>query len=186
MNNHALRGANLLERIGHLSRTDEKSAELYPAQWAALRYLSQANRFSRTPMAIARYLGTTRGTTSQTLTALERKGLVTRVPSMRDKRSVNIELTKDGREVLQDDPILRLVSSIDGALGSQAKQLEGRLEKVLGKLIELNGGRKFGECQTCRHFLRGQGNTSDAPHFCGLLEEPLSDSDRELICVEQE
>ncbi|MGI9505229.1 MAG: MarR family transcriptional regulator, partial [Geminicoccaceae bacterium] len=86
----AIDAANLLERIGRLIRTEEQVGDLYPAQWSALRYLKRANRFSRTPMALAEYLGTTRGTISQTLIALERKGLITRQPSARDKRSVNI------------------------------------------------------------------------------------------------
>ena len=79
MSDDALAVANLLERISRLTRTEEQIGDLYPAQWAALRYLTRANRFSRTPMALTRYLGTTRGTMSQTIIALERKGYLERL-----------------------------------------------------------------------------------------------------------
>lgn len=177
--------ANLLERIGHLSRSDEQFGDLYPAQWAALRYLAQANRFSCTPMALTRYLGTTRGTISQTLNALEKKGYVARQPSERDKRSVNVELTASGRQKLEADPILRLANVTDSTLGGDTKRARQLLEKVLAGLIAANGGRPFGQCRTCRHFQRGSGASAGMPHRCGLLEVDLSDSDSQAICVEQ-
>ena len=104
--NDAMASANLLERIGRLSRTEEQIGDLYPAQWAVLRYLAKANRFSRIPMAMTRYLATTRGTMSQSIKALERKGYVERQPSETDKRSVLVELTSAGRKQLAHDPML--------------------------------------------------------------------------------
>jgi len=184
MNDDALASANLLERIGHLSRTDEKAGELNPAQWAALRYLSRANRFSRTPMALSRYLGATRGTTSQTLLALERKGYVLRQANQRDARSIEILLTDKGTATLKHDPIMTLVSSIDATLGKESKGLRANLMRLLETLVMNNGGRKFGECQTCRHFVRKGNATRPGEHYCGLLEETLSASDIEKICAE--
>ncbi len=72
--------------------------ELGPAQWEALRFVARANRllatFSRTPAALAGSIsGSTRGTVSQVLIALEQKGHLTREPSERDRRSVVLELT---------------------------------------------------------------------------------------------
>lgn len=185
MSDDDLAVANLLERIGHLSRSDEQIGDLYPAQWAALRYLAQANRFSRTPMALTRYLGTTRGTISQTLNALEKKGYVARKPSDRDKRSINVELTASGRQKLETDPILRLADVTGAALGRDTKRARNLLEKMLSYLIAENGGRPFGQCHTCRHFQRGGGAASDQPHRCGLLEVNLLDGDSKAICVEQ-
>ena len=67
-----------LERLTRLMRAGEHEGGLNPAQWEALRYLARANRFSRTPAALADFLGTTRGTVSQTVIALERTGHLTR------------------------------------------------------------------------------------------------------------
>ena len=72
----ALRAASLIDRLGRLMRSGEHAGDLNPAQWEALRYLARANRFSRTPAALAQYLGSTRGTVSQTLIALEDHGRI--------------------------------------------------------------------------------------------------------------
>ncbi|MGI9476010.1 MAG: MarR family winged helix-turn-helix transcriptional regulator [Hyphomicrobiaceae bacterium] len=183
MSEDAVISAHLLERIGRLIRTEEQVSGLYPAQWSALRYLARANRFSRTPMALAHYLGSTRGTVSQTLIALERKGFIKRTQSLRDKRSVDIDLTASGRELLKSDPILDLANDIEWASNAHSSDARDVLERILTQLISSNDGRPFGQCKTCRHF-RAQGEKE--PHFCGLLEVDLSHSDSEKICLEQE
>ena len=66
--------AVMLERLARLMRVAEHDGDLNPAQWEALRYLARANRFSNSPAALTRYLGATKGTISQTLMALDRKG----------------------------------------------------------------------------------------------------------------
>jgi len=185
MKNNALAAANLLERIGQLTRSDEQIGGLYPAQWAALRYFARANRFSRTPMALTHYLGSTRGTVSQTIIALERKGLVTRTPSERDKRSVDVELTTTGKNTLLNDPILHLAENIASATKEQAKTTRKLLEKILLQLVEENSGNAFGQCKTCLHFGKNVGATDKDRYFCGLLQIELSEEDSENICVEQ-
>lgn len=185
MTDDAIAAANLFERIGQLTRTEEQIGNLYPAQWTALRYLARANRFSRTPMAITHYTGSTRGTVSQTVIALERKGYVERIPSDRDKRSVNVELTKAGLEKLKADPILQLAEEIRLALGEPPKRARTMLEKILTRLITANGGRAFGQCFACRHFQSQGGAAGGSPHHCGLLDVDLSAAESESICVEQ-
>ncbi|MFT5507797.1 MAG: DNA-binding MarR family transcriptional regulator [Hyphomicrobiaceae bacterium] len=181
----AIAAAALLERISQLTRTEEQNGDLYPAQWTVLRFLARANRFSRNPMAITHYMGSTRGTVSQTVIALERKGYVARTPSMRDKRSVDVEVTESGVEKLAADPILKLAEEVRSALGEQPKQARTMLEKILANLVAANGGRPFGQCRTCRHFKPQSGTTKGQPHHCGLLEEDLSETDSDAICVEQ-
>ena len=186
MINKALVAANLLERIGRLAKTEEQTGGLYPAQWAVLRYLSRANRFSRTPMALTKYLATTRGTMSQTIIALERKGYVERRASETDKRSVNVELTSSGRDTLRDDPIINLAAELKLALGAQTERFSDQLLAVMAQLVKVQGGQMFGLCKTCRHFQAGGGATARNPHRCSLLNVALSEPDSEQICVEQE
>lgn len=185
MSDDAIATAHLLERLGRLIRTEEQISDLYPAQWSVLRYLARANRFSRTPMALTDYLGSTRGTVSQTLIALERKGLITRTKSLRDKRSVDIELTEAGRSQLEDDPIFDLAADIKSALKTGQSQARNALERILAQLISTNKGRPFGQCKTCRHFRRRPSSSRDAPYFCSLLDADLTASDSEKICFEQ-
>lgn len=185
MPNDAVTTAHLLERIGRLIRTDEQVGGLYPAQWSALRYLARANRFSCTPMALTNYLGSTRGTISQTLIALERKDLIKRTRSVRDKRSVNIELTIAGRTLLERDPIHDLVSNIELASFAGPGDPNKILEPILLQLIAANGGQPFGQCKTCRHFKVQTEKPATEPYFCDLLSVGLSLVDSEKICAEQ-
>ena len=186
MSEHSAAAADLLERIGYLARTGEQVAGLYPAQWAALRYLARANRFSRTPMALSRYLGSTRGTISQTLKALERKSYIRRKASVRDRRAVELELSAEGVARLESDPIAQLAARIEQTLGDEAARLGVMLRSVLADFVEQNGGRIFGECRTCRFFEKGKGENAGLPHRCGLLKESLSNNDSLEICAEHE
>lgn len=177
----ALRAAHLIERLGRLLRAGDHATGLNPAQAEALRYLSRANRFSRTPAALADYLGSTRGTVSQTLLSLEAKGLIERQANARDGRSVVLALTKSGSKFLDADPARALAKTIDA--GGAGVRLADDLEAGLRAAIAQRGGRAFGVCHTCRHFRRDQ-RSGVSPHHCALLDEPLSAADATAICLE--
>ena len=185
MTNHAkaIEAAHLVDRLERLSRGGVVVRGLNPAQWEALRYLARANRFSRTPAALSDYLGSTRGTVSQTLIALEQKGFVTRQRGTKDRRSIDLDLTASGALTLADDPILGLADDIEAETGDPIELVE-TLRAVLRRAITRNGGRPFGACHTCRHFQRDA--VGQDAHRCRLLGEPLSEGDSHNICVEQE
>ena len=185
-NSNTLEAAHLIDRLERLHRSEEAATGLNPAQWQALRYLARAYRFSRNPAALADYLGSTRGTISQTLIALEQKGHIVREASERDRRSVDLSLTSLGKETLSEDPIHRIAMDLATLGASELAQLTETLRDMLMAMIARNGGRAFGVCRDCRHFRRGEGKTKAVPHRCALLDEPLSDSDSRFICVEQE
>jgi DNA-binding MarR family transcriptional regulator len=175
--------SDLLERIGRLLRGARHRTEaLNPAQWEALHYLGKANRYSRTPTALTRYLGSTKGTVSQTVIALERKGLVRRSDDPRDRRGVRLGLTARGRANLQRDPILELLDGVDPELLSR---LENDLASLLVFLQRSNRHRPFGQCGTCRFFQREMGDpAAEGPHRCGLTLEPLTEAESRQICAE--
>ncbi|MDJ0710610.1 MAG: MarR family transcriptional regulator [Woeseiaceae bacterium] len=174
----------VLERLGRLLQNDAHRHGLKPTQWEALRYLGRANRFSRSPGAVTAYLGMTKGTVSQTLAALERKGLIRKVTVPKDRRNVTIEMTRKGTALLKKDPLEDLEAATLRLADEQRTQLGESLRQLLGNALQQRDGRPFGACNTCRHF---QKDAEDGkPHRCGLLDEPLSAPDSELICVEQE
>src|SRR5262249_51223226 len=80
--------AHPLERIARLTRAAEHGDQLNPAQRETLRYLSKCNRFSNSPGAITQYLGATKGTISQTVKALERKGHIDKSQREAERRSI--------------------------------------------------------------------------------------------------
>lgn len=177
----ALEGARLIDRLERLAR--KEAGDLNAAQWEALRYLARANRFSRTPAALADYLASTRGTISRTLAALEAKGYVVRAANARDGRSVEFELTERARAALEKDPLLALAGAIDAA--GRPDELLSRLKAVLAGALAGNGGRPFGACFSCRHFRGDLRAGSSTPHHCMLLDEKLTAAESRSICVEQ-
>lgn len=183
---NAVEAAHLIDRLDRLARSGEAVGDLNPAQWEALRFLGRANRFSRTPAALAEYLGSTRGTVSQTLIVLEQKGHITRRPSERDRRSIDLGLSALGERALKDDPIQALAADLAAADSADLDVLVETLRTALHAMITRNDGRAFGACYTCRHFRKQGGPNTRRPHYCALLEEPLSETDSRCICVEQE
>ena len=170
----------LLERIARVLQNDTHQHGLKPAQWEALRYLARANRFSSHPSALTSYLGVTKGTVSQTILALEKKGLVEKSTSPGDKRAVRLSLTTEGKALMDADP-LKAIESYSSELENEIGE---SLEKLLHRMLDERGGRPFGLCRNCMHF--EQDTTSGNPHFCRLLGEPLNAEDSTAICVEQE
>lgn len=174
----------LLERISRVVQNDGHAEGLKPAQWEALRFVARANRFSRTPRALTEWLGVTKGTVSQTLNALERKGLVEKASAADDRRHVLILLTAKGVKALSHDPLNDMIASLSKLSAPQRRALSDGLGSLVRATLRARGGRSFGACKTCRHFRKNV--DGGAPHLCGLLDEPLSAADSERICVEHE
>ena len=170
-----------LERLTRLMRTGEHEGGLNPAQWEALRYLSRANRFSNSPIGLTRFLGSTKGTVSQTIKALERKGFIAKSPRQDEGRSICLNLTPAGSAILQDDPLTEFSKSMDDLSGKTRR----RLAKGLADLLETDLKRReqpsFGICSTCRHFRE---NEEAGPHQCQLFDVELSAAESQMICVE--
>lgn len=175
--------SELLDRLSRLVTARLHADGLVPAQWQALRYLARANRFSRSPKALTLFLGATKGTVSQTIIALERRGLVSKSGNPADLRTVRLDLTAAGSEALGRDPLAELGDVLHGLPVDRRRRLEGDLAAALSLIIGESGGRPFGLCAQCRHFLRGEGVPV---RHCGLLDVELSEADSLLICQEQE
>ena len=176
--------AILLERLSRVLQNEAHAGPLKPTQWEALRYLTRANRFSRTPSGLTAYLGMTKGTVSQTLNALERKGLVRKKADPADRRQVGIDISAKGLRLLKQDPIEAMLRSTAKLTGQQRDGLAQGLEALLTETLRRREGRPFGVCKSCRFFRAN--DPEGAPHRCALLEVPLSTDDSERICVEQE
>jgi DNA-binding MarR family transcriptional regulator len=175
-----------LERLARLMRAAEHDGDLNPAQWEALRYLARANRFSNSPAALTRYLGATKGTVSQTVMALERKGYIVKAGRPGEKRSVILTLTAKGEEKLTQDPWAKLSVNI-GKLGGKTRR---RVVQGAGELLmaELKRGnfRSFGFCETCRFFRTGDKRAESAANRCLLFDLPLSAAESTRLCVEHQ
>lgn len=178
-----------MERLARLMRAREHADGLNPAQWEALRYLARANRFSNSPSALTRYLGATKGTVSQTLLALARKGYIVKSARGGSIRSVSLSLTAEGAGLLKRDPWAALAEAA-GELGGKTRRRMARgLSELLACELNAQGLAGFGTCRSCRFFREAGGvgqRTAQAPRHCMLFEESLSAGDTECICVAHE
>ncbi len=178
------RVAELIDRLSRLTRELQYVDGLNPAQWEALRFISRANRYSRTPSALAEFLGTTKGTTSQTLIALENRGFIRRVRDTNDRRVINLELTDQATDLLCGDPVLKIENMVDQLGPETGATLVRGLSRLLRDMQREVGAKEFGMCELCCQFqcsetdARGQG-----VQHCGLTGERMSESDLNRICV---
>lgn len=173
----------LIERLARLMRASGHEAGLNPAQLEALRYLAACNRFSNSPWALAGYLAATKGTVSQTIQALERKGLVAKAARPGRGRSIAITLTEAGWAVLAGDPWRRISDQVMALEPPDRVALGKMLSSILGGLLAENGLKSFGICRSCRYFERG-GGVPGYHDRCGLLKLDLAPGDADLICAE--
>ena len=175
-----------LERLGNLVRSQARRSsdgeDLPPVHLNTLYYLSICNRYSDTLLAVSNYLNQTKGTTSQTLKLLEKKGFITKQPDPKDGRVSHLKLTALGREkVVQcwPSPVLKAVEKKIPI--SQQDALRDLLKNLLHTCQQANEQKSFAVCHSCRH---NEKRAED--YFCRLTQEPLSPKDITLICQEHE
>lgn len=174
---------NLVNRLGRTIHCLQYSEGLNPAQWEALRYFERANPYSRSPSALAQYLRTTKGTASQTLKALESKGLVARVPHPKDRRGVLLELTEEGRALLRRDPLRALTECSESVLGTDLAAAQDILHRLVSGLEAKVGATGFGVCEKCNLFQDESCAENGEAYRCGLTGEPIEPCDTGKICV---
>lgn len=169
---------SLVNRLARLDASETWGSPLNPAQIAALEYLARANRFSRAPSHVADYLGTTRGTMSQTLKSLAHKGFAKERRSETDKRSISYEPTEAGRALAARRRAL--AEAIDALPETERAGLDAALSDLLASQLRRNRMRPFGVCRACTHHRI----TQDGP-FCALLGLKLLPEEADQICHEQ-
>lgn len=179
--------ADLVAHLGRLAYSFGFTEGLTPAQWTALRYLSRANRFSRTVSAFAEFHVTTRGTASQTINGLVDRSYLRRTRSATDGRSARLDLTEKARDVLERDPLQVLVRAVSGVSPVARANLATNLERLVGEVAHESGRRRFGSCSACRHREGGE-RCLDGTGFCTcrLLGETLDVTETKQLCVQFE
>ncbi|WP_456618068.1 MarR family winged helix-turn-helix transcriptional regulator [Bradyrhizobium sp. P5_C12] len=176
----------LLEQVARILWFEGTKHGLRDREWMALRFLSRANRFSRTPSALASYVGTTRGTASFIISELERLGYLERKRSAKDKRSVMLSVTQQGKKFLVRDPVNVLVDAI-GVLDNDAKiHFRDTLRHVLDQSDAAEQRHHTDVCKRCI-FLREDRTTSDSKttveFTCRLFRAPIAEAEVELLCT---
>ena len=186
---YAERVALLLDRLTQLVRELQFCDGLNPAQWEALRYVAHANRYSRTPTALAKFLGLTKGTVSQTIIVLENKGYLRRDPSSRDGRQLFLTMTDTGLALMTRDPIASLREAAEQLIGEgESEAVGGSLVKALSRLLHdlqlRHALKEFGVCRECTLLCVAERAGSSLTYNCGLTGDALAEAETAHICVD--
>ena len=129
--------AELLELTARMLHSRGYAADLFPAQWAALRYFSRAPVGLRTASELARFQGLANGPVSRTVRTLVQKGLLAKTAEQPKGRAELLELTDAGRAMLEQDPT-QAVEAVINELGASERDCFARsLELILGRLAEM-------------------------------------------------
>ncbi len=129
--------ARLIEQVGKAAYNLGFTPGLNPAQWAALRYFDEASVERRTVTGFAQFQGTTKGTASQTVAALVRKGRLKRVGDKVDRRVHRLVLTEASEALLKSDPLQQLSRALETLSQKERWALAINMEKVLRQLIDI-------------------------------------------------
>jgi MarR family transcriptional regulator, negative regulator of the multidrug operon emrRAB len=173
----------LVERLGNLMRAEARRVgsdeQLQPVHVEALTYLARANRYSNTPQALAEYLGITKGTASQSLLLLDRRGLIERYQDDLDRRVVRLRLSQAGEQFLYDNqPQMSWQHATRNISPNRIRNAVSALRETLSTFQEDNEGRPFGSCPSCQHFER----LSARAYRCGLMGDRVSGPESRKIC----
>jgi DNA-binding MarR family transcriptional regulator len=176
-----------VERLSNLLRNEVRCEGgeygLQPVQLEVLHYLAICNRYSDTLMGVTEYLGQTKGTVSQTLKVLEKKGFLAKHTDKNDKRITHLKVSSVGEQILKKLISPPLFTHACEHLSTRSKtQIIAGLKELLQAVQRSNGMRSFGVCHTCRYNRKNE----DDGYFCELTKEALSQNDVQLICREYE
>jgi DNA-binding MarR family transcriptional regulator len=156
---------------------------LTPTQGQVLALL-RANPDGLRLGALAEQLGVTAATTSDSVAALQRKGLVTKEPMAGDARGVIVLLTPTGtREAAAaaawPDFLLEAVGELSTV--EQAAFLRA-LVSMIRTLQEKGRIPVARMCVSCRFFRPYQHDNPARPHHCAFVDAPFGDGELRLDC----
>jgi DNA-binding MarR family transcriptional regulator len=160
---------------------------LTPTQGQVLAML-RANPDGLRLGALAEQLGVTAATTSDSVTALQRKGLVAKEPTAGDRRGVVVVLTPSGsREAAAaaawPDFLLEAVGELSAA--EQATFLRA-LVAMIRTLQEKGRIPVARMCVSCRFFRPFVHEDSKHPHHCAFVDAPFGDAELRLDCPDHQ
>lgn len=175
-----------LSRLAMVARVDDwnkaRLSGLNPTQLAILTLLEGRNSLS--VKEIAAHLGVSQPTATDSINALERKGLLQKQPGITDKRAVGISPTAAGMAALQTaDTDENLAQSAVGALDDGEQQaLLLSLIKMVRHLQEKDAIPIQRMCVTCRFFAPFAHTGEARPHHCNFVDAAFGQRDLRLDC----
>lgn len=133
---------------------------------------------------LAERLALTPPTASESISALERKGLVERRIDPADRRARVIVLTEAGQRAAAGaeswpDVLMGAVQELNESERGVLLRLVVKLIRSLQVRGEISPQRM---CVTCRHFQPGVHEDPHRPHHCGFVDAPFGDGQLRIDC----
>jgi DNA-binding MarR family transcriptional regulator len=173
--------------LKHQAWAEAGGRGLTPTQGQVLALL-RANPAGLRLGALAAQLGVTAATTSDSVSALLRKGLVVKAPLAGDGRAVMVRLTPAGtREAAAaaawPDFLLEAVDELSGA--EQAAFLRGLVTMI--RTLQAKGRIPVARmCVSCRFFQPFRHDHPTTPHHCAFVDAPFGDGELRLDCPDHD
>lgn len=175
----------LVDRLSRIAHSLQFAEGLNPAQWEALRYVARANRNSCSPGTLAEFMGSTKGTVSQTLKALEGKGLIKRTRKEDDRRAVEISVTPEGRKLVEKDPLGQIHDALSPFSETEQLGVVSGLERLVGIVQKHKDIPEFGPCLGCTHYQPETcSETNSVGCRCAISGELFNSSELDKICAD--
>lgn len=183
--------AAALERIARatavLDRREARAHGLSSVQLRVLLQLVAGPPERRRPGALAREFDVSAASMSDSIAALERKGMLRRERAGNDGRGVALRATVRGRRLTErmravTRPVEDAVADLPA--GEQVALMRS-LFAVIADLRRQGAVTVARMCVTCAHFRPGV-RDGRRPHHCALLDMRLGESDLRADCAEHE
>lgn len=180
-----------IERLATLYRLEERQASapngLNPTQLGILRLLQRRKTGFRVK-TIARELGLSQPTITDSLLSLERKNFIARLSDPHDARGLLIHPTEEGRAALAS--VQGQMSFMQTALAGLSRKEQAALLHIMIKMIrELLHDQAMPVqrmCVTCRHFRPEAAPGTARPHYCELVRAHFTSADLQVDCGEHD
>ncbi len=132
--------SNLVEQLSRQMHAAGHVHDLYPAQWAALRYFAHSPVQHATITALARYQATALPTVSRTVSTLVSKGLLHKVGRLAGQRTEVIGITPEGEKMLEQDPLEGIRQALDEVDPADFESAARVIETIIRRLADPAGG----------------------------------------------
>lgn len=175
-----------LSRVAVAMRSDDWSRArdlgLNPAQLAVVELL-EGREAGLGVKEIAIQLGVSQPSATDTINALERKGLVEK-RSGEDRRAVRVCLSADGRSAVTRAAGGETAAeqAVDALAVHEQEQLLLSLVKMIRHLQEMDAIPIQRMCATCRHFEPFKHRDAARPHHCLFVDAAFGQRDLRIDC----
>lgn len=180
------------DRLAAALRTDQWSQAgavgLNPTQILALEYVASRYAQGVRIKNIAEHLGVSQPTATDTIVALERKGLIEKKPDAKDARATSVLVTKQGSATLTS--LAGAMLATETALSRLEPEEQADLLLLQIKLIRLlqQAGAIPAQrvCVSCQYFKPYSYSDALKPHHCAFVNAAFGDRDLRLDCHDHE